>query len=67
MKEEDLRSYEGKNIKILLKNGFVYTCEIKRFLGDCIKIVDKFDKEILISLDEISMVSEVSVMGDANE
>ncbi len=62
MKIEDLLWCEGKNIKILLKNKFIYTCKISEFLGDCIKVVDKFDKEILISLDEISVVSEVGVV-----
>jgi hypothetical protein len=59
MKKEDLRCYEGKKIKILLKNNFVYTCSIQEFLEDCIKIRDRFGNLVLVSLGDISMITEI--------
>ena len=59
MKKEDLLCYKRKKVKILLKNRFVYTCIIEEFLEDCIKIRDKFGNLVTISLDDISMITEL--------
>ncbi len=65
MKKEDILCYERKKIKILLKNKFVYTCVIKEFLEDSIKIRDKFNNLVVISLDDISMITDLN--GDRND
>ena len=59
MKKEDVLCYEGKTIKILLKNNFIYTCTIREFLDDCIKIRDRFGNLVTISLGNISMITEI--------
>jgi len=64
MKRQDLSCYEGKRIKIFLKNKFVYNCVIEEFLDDCIKIRDKFDNVVIISLDEISNVTGIRKVGE---
>lgn len=60
MKKEDVLCYKGKPIKIILKNGFIYTCKIIEFLDDCIKVRDKYENLVTISLDNISMIIERS-------
>tara|TARA_Y100000296_G_scaffold87211_1_gene130621 strand:- start:3137 stop:3340 length:204 start_codon:yes stop_codon:yes gene_type:complete len=59
MKEEDIKIYVGKRVKILLSNNFVYTAVINVVSGDCIKIVDKFDNNVLISIRDITMITEI--------
>ena len=59
MKKGDIICYEGKSIKILLKNNFVYTCVIQEFLDDCIRVKDRFGNLVTISLGNISMITEV--------
>lgn len=60
MKKEDVLCYDGKRIKILLKNKFIYTCIIEEFLEDSVRVKDKFGNLVTISFDEISMVTELS-------
>ena len=59
MKKKDIKRYEGKRLKILLKNNFFYTCNIEEVMQDCIRIKDKFGNSILISLEDISMVTVI--------
>jgi len=58
MKKEDVLCYAEKRIKILLKNRFVYNCMIEEFLEDSIKIRDKFGNLVLISLEDIAVITE---------
>ncbi len=63
MNIEDLTHYSETNIKIILKNGFFYTCVIERFNteSNSIVVLDKFKKSILISIEDISVVEEMDV------
>ena len=60
MKKNEILCYEGKKIKILLKNNFVYTCFIEEYFEDSIKIKDKFGNLVIISLENISMITELN-------
>jgi len=57
LKGEDIKIYEGKAVKILLINNFIYSCEVKSIDGDCIVILDKFGKRIQISAQAIAMIT----------
>lgn len=56
VKIENLKSFKGKKIKILLKNRFCYSGYITSFLDDSIMFQDKFGGELLISVEEISNI-----------
>ena len=45
--------YAGKKVRIILKNNFHYTGLILEASENKILIKDKFDNEVLISLDEV--------------
>lgn len=59
MKKEDVESYQGKRIKIFLKTTFVYTGLIIELTDSSVKIKDKYDSDVIISLDDISVITEV--------
>ena len=58
MQEEDLKEFEGKNIKIVLNNNYQYNGEIISLSRDSLKFKDKYNAVILISLDHIKFVRE---------
>ena len=58
MKIEELKYYENKKIKILLKTGFVYTGLIEEFLSDSIRLRDKFNKVVTLTVDNINSITE---------
>jgi len=58
MKRGDILCYQNKTVKIILKNRFVYCCKIEEFLDDSIKIRDKFNNLVLISLEDIMLITE---------
>lgn len=60
MNVNDLKCYENKRIKILLKTRFVYTGFIIDFLDDSIKFRDKKGATVIISLDNISTITELN-------
>ena len=60
MNVNDLKCYENKKIKILLKTRFVYTGHIIEFLDDAIKFRDKENSIVIISLDNISTITELN-------
>ena len=47
-------------IDCILKNGFIYTCNIISFSDDCFKVRDKFHNMVLINYDNIKLITEVS-------
>jgi len=61
MKVDELKIYKNKKIKIFLKNKYAYTCVIERFNDESITVIDKFNKHLTISVEDISYVEE---MGD---
>ena len=66
MDKEIINNFLNKRIKIFLKNGFTYICVIKQIGDDSILIIDKYDNEIAISLDEINTVKPLDELkGDS--
>ena len=65
MKIDDIRIYENKKMTIFLKNKYYYTGHIIKFLDNALKFKDKFGNTILISVEEITTITELS--GGENE
>lgn len=64
MKQEDLRKYLGKKIKINLKNGFFYAGEIKELREDSFLFIDKFQSSMDIAYSELALVQEFNGGGN---
>jgi len=58
MKRTNIEKYKDKKITIFLKNRYYYTGHIVEFLDDSIKFFDKFGNVILISINEITAITE---------
>ena len=58
MKYEEVKKYEGKQVLILLKNKFRYSGVIKAVNQGSIVLNDKFKQDVLIDIEEISVLSE---------
>lgn len=58
MQKEYLEEFKGKNVRIVLKNNYLYNGEIISLSEDSLKFRDKFDAVVLISLDNIKFVKE---------
>jgi len=58
LKKEDLEQFINKEIKIFLKSSRIYTGKIITIEGDTIKFIDKFNKLVLIDLNNISEIVE---------
>lgn len=58
MKIGDLRNFQNKRIKLVLKNGFLYTCSIEYLTEDSVHIIDKFNQKHIFDISAISEVSE---------
>jgi sRNA-binding regulator protein Hfq len=56
MKEEDLKCYEEKKVKIFLKNGFHYTGKVKIVRTDTTDIFDKFRCNLKIMNEAVQQV-----------
>lgn len=59
MEYKDIKIYEGKQVKILLSNGFIYSCLIKEVTDSSVKIIDKYGKLITISFAAVSMITPI--------
>ena len=65
MKIDDIKIYEGKKITIFLKNKYYYSGYIVEFLEhNTLKFKDKFNNIILISVDEITTITELNGVED---
>ena len=58
MKYDEVKKYEKKKVLILLKNSFRYSGTVKTVNESSLMLNDKFKQDVLISLDEISVLSE---------
>lgn len=58
MKIEDLKQLKNKKVKIVLKNGFFYTCEIEYLTEDSVHVIDKFNQKHIFDISAISEVGE---------
>jgi len=59
MERNDLELYLKKRVRITLKTGYFYHCYIQSIGNDSIRIKDKFNRVMIIALDQISIVEEV--------
>lgn len=58
MKREYLKRFLKKKVWLFLKNKSYYKGEIVEFDEDCLVIRDKFVGEVILSFDNISLISE---------
>ncbi len=58
MKKDDLKTFENKEIKIVLKNDYLYTGRILKLSEDCFLLRDMYGNEVLISYDNIKFVKD---------
>ena len=57
MKKEELTKYLNKRIKIFLKNNNIfYTGSIQELGEESLILLDKYDKDVILSLDCISHI-----------
>jgi len=57
---DEYESYEGKNVKVFLTNGFIYTLKDLEVFENSLKGVDKFGEEIILSKSSITSIASVS-------
>ncbi len=58
MRKEDLETFEGKNIKIILQNSYQYNGHIINISDDCLNFKDRDGNIILISFSNIKFIRE---------
>jgi sRNA-binding regulator protein Hfq len=56
MDKEDLKEFNQKNVKIFLRNGFIYTGKVKAVRQDTIDFFDKFRCNLKIMNQAIQQV-----------
>jgi len=56
----ELDKYIDRKIKIILKNNFTYVGKVLSSGEDFVKIKDKYQKIVFISINEIKVVEEVN-------
>lgn len=56
---KDIQFYKNKKVKLLLKNQFRYVGIIIGVSDDDLTLLDKWNSNVRISLDEISLIQEV--------
>jgi hypothetical protein len=54
----DILKFNKKSIKVFLRNHFVYSGTLLDTSEQSITLIDKFGKQVLISLDDITSVTE---------
>lgn len=60
MKKEDIDKYLNKKVKLTLKNGYIYTCNITKISDTAFDIVDINKEKLTISIEAIDIIKEVS-------
>jgi hypothetical protein len=56
MEYQSLSQYEGKKVRLILKNGFWYRCKILKVSSDCVSIIEEQGRSLSIEPDFISFV-----------
>lgn len=59
MMKQDIIQFQGKTIKLLLKNSYNYTGDILSISDDSITLLDKYHNTVLISINDITTIMEV--------
>lgn len=59
MEEKQLRNYEGKEVRILLRNGYTYRGKVVEIGESTLSLFDKFENNIIIDLNAIEMISDI--------
>lgn len=61
MKQEEIKNFEGKKVRIKTNSGFLYQTDSIVINEDSIQFKDKYDNEILISINDISLIMTMGV------
>ena len=59
MERETLELFKDKQILLVLKNEYYYTCKIQEITSDSILILDKFNLKHLFNIADIKKIQEV--------
>jgi len=59
MKKTEAIKFLNKQVKIILKNRFHFTGEVVSLGEESLEIIDKFNQDVSINLEEIIICSEV--------
>lgn len=60
MKAEQVQKYAGKTVLLILKNNFKYTITVPNFAGDSFTVRDRYNNEVTIDCEMISLITEVN-------
>lgn len=60
MKAEQIQKYVGKTVLLILKNNFKYTITVPSFTGDSFTVRDRYNNEVTIDCEMISLIIEVN-------
>lgn len=58
MKENKFKDFVGKRVFIVLKSGMIYNGLVKETTESFLFISDKFDKPVVIAVEDISSLEE---------
>lgn len=67
MKVEEVKKYVGREVLIVLHNGFKFTVIIPEFSGDSFRAIDKYNKSVTVECESISMVYDKKENGGKND
>lgn len=58
MESIQLKQYVGKEVKIILQNGFRFTFIMPNFKGSVFSVVDKYGNNVTIDCSSITLIFE---------
>lgn len=58
MRYEEIKNYEGKNVKLILTNTYRYKAFVKKVSESSVLIIDKYNQSVTISLDNVALIME---------
>lgn len=62
MDYEDLKLFDKKIVFIRLKNGTIFNAEVIKIKTNTLSILDKFNHQIILDFNEISLIEEREVI-----
>lgn len=61
MDVDEVKKFEGKQVLLVLNNGYKFTSVIPKFDGNSFSIIDKYGQEVCISCGFISLIYKKEV------
>lgn len=58
MEKEDLKIYLHKKVRLILKSGYNYHGYVLSLGDDFIRFKDKYNRMVIVKLDDISLIEE---------